>query len=165
VSLRCASVLFLTDDLLRPGPILLTVVSLQSSMAGLAMKEARPVALDVAPSMWVPGAMLTRESLCSEAIACCCCPCAAAGSKQAAEAPSSPCLATPESPPTYPGHGLFGLRRRSAKWQSLHDGRHTTSVVCFPVGVQPATAASSGGCHIGALQVGLASPLPKRCEK
>ncbi|KAL4443266.1 hypothetical protein ABPG75_011003 [Micractinium tetrahymenae] len=46
-SVRCGTGLFVSDDLLRPGPILLSVASLRRSMAGLAMAQRQPVVVAV----------------------------------------------------------------------------------------------------------------------
>lgn len=58
--MRCGTGLFVSDDLLRPGAIELSLVSLRRSMAGLAMAQRRPVAFAV------PGgaAASTRQVLC-----------------------------------------------------------------------------------------------------
>lgn len=42
-TVRCGSGLFVTDDLLRPGYSMVSLVSLKYSLAGLAMKQGRPL--------------------------------------------------------------------------------------------------------------------------
>jgi hypothetical protein len=52
-SLRCGTGLFVTDNLLQPGPFTLSVVSLNNSLAGMAMKQGEPVSIDLASKKWV----------------------------------------------------------------------------------------------------------------
>lgn len=59
--MRCGTGLFVSGDLLRPGPIELSVVSLRHSMAGLAMAQGQPIVV-TAPA--TGGAGAARQVLC-----------------------------------------------------------------------------------------------------
>jgi hypothetical protein len=57
VSLRCGTGLFVTDDLLQQGHTLISVVSLRNSLAGVAMKQGRPLLIPLFP--FTPSATAT----------------------------------------------------------------------------------------------------------
>lgn len=167
LALRCGKGLFVTEDLLRPGPYALALVSLQSSMAGAAMKEGLPVFLEVGADKCVPGC------------AACCgpglqkkldpLPSSAAPPRGRRPAPAGSCLEPHASCPA--SLCPTAPRCRAQRWP----GGRTARVACYPIGVpqQPPPCAphphgSAAGCgpkgisYIGALQVGLAAaPAPE----
>lgn len=53
-SLRCGAGLFVSDDLLQPGPNELSVVSLKNSLAGVAMAQQQPVVVAMPAATAVP---------------------------------------------------------------------------------------------------------------